>query len=159
MDLLCGFVPKKSVETALGRTDISASGRLQKATSKNADGTTFAQAQCEVSTPGAKQPALTVRVTPYTTDLAETAMRNATVPNFYHFPAYIGIGTVLDALGSGTGSGKDAGLLRGDWFIAIGLIYPAKGRHALDDLVALVQEVIDQLKIPLKPTKPYPSPS
>lgn len=163
MDLLCGFVPRPSVVTALGRSDLTVTGELVPAPSRNSDGTTLASAHCEVSIPGGGQsPAFSVEIVPFDPDDAAGIFRAAHGSAVdFTYPDSIGVGFASYG-GYHDASGKDhvscdSGLVRGDWTITLGVLVPASGRNALDDTVALAQEIVDQLHMPLKPTKPYPS--
>lgn len=162
MDLLCGFVSRESVVTALGRSDFTVSGDRVPSNKPNPDGTRFKSAHCAVSVPdGGESPALEVLVEPIAiTDLGIVQTAHFEAASFT-YPASIGIGFVsrdgyTDANNKSYPSGE-SGLIRGDWTITLGIQMSAQGRNAVDDTVALAQEVVDVLKIPLKPTKPYPT--
>jgi hypothetical protein len=162
VDLLCGFVPRSSIETALGRSDFTASGGVTAAGSANPDGTTFARAQCGVSLPeeaAGEAPAFSVKVAPVVLTDADIA-RTANSGDF-SYPDVIGIGfasrdSFTDSRGV-THRTCESGLLRGDWAITLGIQTPAPGRNVLDDTVALAQEIVNGLKIPREPTTPYPA--
>lgn len=162
MDKLCGFVPKTSVETALGRSDFTVSGDVTAARTKNADGTALAAASCSVSVPkGGQTPAFSIKVVPFSEAAGAGILRTAKLPNDFVYPQAIGVGfasrdTYRDAAGKSHQS-CESGLVRGDWVITLGIEIPGEGRNVLDDTVALAQEVVDELDLPLKPTTPYPS--
>ena len=80
----------------------------------------------------------------------------------FTFPRDIGVGfasrdSYSDAAGHAYRS-IEAGLLRGNWTITVGLQMPGKGRSALVDTVALVQQMIGTLHLAPSPTRPYPHP-
>lgn len=163
MDLLCGFVPRPSVVAALGRSDFTVSGELVRAPSRNPDGTTLASAHCAVSVPGGGQsPAFSVKVEPFDRAGGDGGIIRAAHSGAadFTYPDSIGIGFASvggyhDASGK-THTSCDSGLVRGDWTITLGVLVPGSGRNSLDDTVALAQEIIDVLKLPLQPTEPYP---
>ena len=163
MDLLCGFVPRASIETALGRSDLTATGGKQPASSPRPDGTTFERASCAVTVPGGGQtPAFSVEVVPLTGDAGAGIIRTARLGTAqFTYPDSVGVGfasygTYHDAKGREYRT-CESGLLRGDWMITLGIELPGPGRNVLDDTVAVAQEIVDTLRLPLKPTRPYPA--
>ena len=170
MNLICGFVPRSSVETLLGRSDLIVSGGLTPAASVNADGTTFSRASCSVTTPG--YPAgqalpFDVEVRPVTVTnlgIVQTAHAYAASNDAYVYPAGVGTGfaSAEGMTAHGTAySTVESGLLRGDWALTLTLATTVStrgddARDPLSDAVAVMQEVVDALKIPLRPTKAYP---
>ena len=164
MDKLCGFVPRTSIETALGRSDFTASGDVEPAKDSNPDGTTLAGASCNVAVPkGGESPAFSVKVEPFSLATGAGILRTAKLPNDFVYPATAGVGFASrDTYRDGAGKSHEScesGLVRGDWVITLGIEIPGDGRNALDDTVALAGEIVDELKLPLQPTKPYPSPN
>lgn len=160
--LVCGIVPRVTVATALGRTDFSASGGVVPAASRNPDGTQFASARCQVTVSrGGESPALdfTIRRVAVTDlDIVRGARKHAYE---YTYPSDVGIGFAFresyhDAAGKSYRSGE-SGMIRGDWTITMGIQAPADGRDAMTDAIALMNLVVSALKIPLQPSKPYPS--
>lgn len=166
VNLLCGFVSRASVELALGRSDFTVEGSLTPARSPNPDGTKFSHARCAVSAPdGGQSPALDITVEPFVAGgQDEGIIREARSGcAAFTYPPQIGVGFVNhDLYTDGTGrqhTSAESALLRGDWKLTLGIQIPAKGRDALSDVVGLAQEIVDELRLPLKPTTPYPDAS
>lgn len=163
VDLLCGIVPRASVEMALGRSDFTVSGELTPAAAPNPDGTTFKSGHCAVMLPGEDpngRVAFSVDIKPVALtdlDIVKNARSGA---SDFSYPPDIAVGFASrDGFTDSHGTQHntcESGLLRGDWTITLGIETPGAGRNPLDDTVALAQEIIDVLKLPLKPSEPYP---
>ncbi len=158
--LLCGFVPKSSVLEALGRSDFTVTGNVTKAARHNADGTVLAGARCAVSVPGGGTvPALEIQVVPLKGNAGAGIIRAAALEMNAHYPSNVGIG-FANNLGYQNPNGRESavsGLLRGDWMLTLSIAMPGAGRDAIADVMALAEEVVAELKLPLKPTTPYPN--
>ncbi len=170
MGLLCGFLSRSSVETVLGRPDLVVNGGRTPAAAVNADGTTFSRAICSVTTPG--YPAgqalpFDVEVRPVAITnlgIVQTAHAYAASNDGYVYPAGVGTGFASDEGMSAHGkaySTVESGLLRGDWALTLTLATTVStrgddARDPLSDAVAVMQQVANTLKIPLRPTKGYP---
>ncbi len=168
VDLLCGFVSRQSVEAALGRKDLTVSGRIEPAGTPNADGTKLASARCSVTiAQGGQAPAFSVMVEPFTPATGAGILRTARITPDYtgnvHYSNDVGIGFAApDTYIDGEKKAHDScnsGLVRGNWVITLGINVPGAGRNAVQDTMALAQEIVDELKLPLEPTKPYPNPN
>lgn len=167
VDLLCGFVPKQGVVTALGRGDFTVSGELSKSAEPNPDGTMVKSASCTVEIPhGGDAAAFSVAVERFTERSGSGILRTARTPGQLlgntKYPTDVGIGfagvdTYTDGLGHVHNS-CNSGLVRGDWVVTLGILVPGPGRQPVQDTMALAEEIVNELKLPLNPTKPYPNP-
>lgn len=161
--LLCGFVSRQAVITALGRSDITATGGAETARSRNPDGTSLARAHCTVDIPhGGQAPAYSVDVTPFSLPNGGLIVRNVVAGDYpVTYPSNVGIG-FCDEDSYTDGNGKshpscNSGLVRGDWTITSGVQVPGPGRNAVGDTMAITQQIVTQLKLPLRPSRPYPA--
>ncbi len=160
-DLACGFLSHSSIAAALGRSDFTVTGALSPAAQPNPDGTTFSAATCKVSLPD-QGDAFALDVT-----VAQVAITDQQIVNTagspsrsFTYPSDTGAGfasydSYHDAKGNSYKSCQ-SGLVRGDWTVTLGVQMPGPGRDSLNDTVALAESVVATLKIPLRPTKPYP---
>lgn len=136
-DLVCGFVYRSSVETALSRTDLVVTGGLTPAASVNPDGTNFSRARCSVTVagyPAGQALPFKVTVSPVVISdfgIVQTTQSDAATGFDYVYPTDVGVGFASEDSFTTKGitySAPDSGLLRGDWTIKLGLVTPEKNQ-------------------------------
>jgi hypothetical protein len=160
-----GFVSKQSTQTALGTDKLLASGSPVDATGqeRNLDGGRFVQADRTVN--NSKGIALQVQVMPvtYRPDVVQNLVNGVAAGNgTYHFPASYGVGYAGRDYPGAKGKdlqGATSAVLRGNWYVAVGIDAPGEGRDAVADSVAITRQVVAFLRLPATHAKLYPTPS
>jgi hypothetical protein len=156
----CGFVSQQSAEIALGQSGLSGNGLKQDfpGTAKNPDGSKLNLAGCEFFAKDDHRLDVSVKligIPPYE-ERAVPSLLEAGGAEFV-FPAAEGKGV---AVAGGPGeAAATAQLIRGDWYYLVYLSKPTKGRKAVDDVVAILRQVVNQLDLPSIETLPRPTPT
>lgn len=165
---VCAFVDKISLQVALGIKDLNANnivldGRpvYYEGQERNPDGGRLAQANCGVtvlqdSTPHARQVfGAQVEQLADRPDIVQQIVDDTAGgrPAADRFPSSYGLGIAYP------GHGGNVELLRGDWFVLVGISDPAKGRGPVKDAVALTEQIVATLKLPATHRQPYPKPT
>ena len=157
---LCGFLGRRNVERALGRTDETARGGVHELPRDAPPGSLLAS--CAVAVPGdGASDAFHIdvrRVDRTDSDIVRTARSGVAT---FTYPRDIGVGFASrdlyhDAAGRAYRS-VESGLIRGDWTITLGLQLPGRNRDPVADLVALAQQAIAAMHLPAQPSRPYPA--
>jgi hypothetical protein len=166
--LYCDFVSKQSVQTSLGTDQLSASGSVQHLTGNffDPDGGRLGQATCTIDAQkdgkhtqpfGAE--VIPIRERP---DLANQVVDELAAhkpgDGLYVFPRSYGVGWAKPDEAKNP-SGATVYLLRGNWFVNVGVDDVAKGRDPIHDVVALTHQIVAFLHLPTTHAKPYPTPS
>jgi hypothetical protein len=145
---VCDFVSTESASIALGTKKFSVGGAKQdlRGSAKNPDGSKLNLAGCQFFR---KDGELRISVEligtpPYEERDVPTRLKAGGAD--FVFPAAEGQG-VADAGGPGE-SAAVAQLIRGDWYYLVYLTKPTKGRNAVDDVVAILRQVVNQLGLP-----------
>jgi hypothetical protein len=156
----CGFVSQRSAEIALGQSGLSGNGLKQDfpGTAKNPDGSKLNLAGCEFFAKDDHRLDVSVKligIPPYE-ERAVPSLLKAGGAEFV-FPAADGQGV---AVAGGPGeAAATAQLIRGDWYYLVELSKPTKGRNAVDDVVAILRQVVNQLGLPQSEHLPRPTPT
>jgi ABC-type amino acid transport substrate-binding protein len=153
---VCGFVSKESASIALGTTKFSVGGAVQALPGavKNPDGSKLNLAGCEFQrADGALNISVTlIGIPPYEEREIPNRLKAGDVD--FVFPVAEGQG-VAEAGGPG-GQAAVAQLIRGDWYYLVILSKPTEGRNAVDDVVAILRQVVDELGLPRSENLPRP---
>lgn len=162
----CGFLSKDSVQTALGTDHLLPWGAPTYfvGEEKNLDGGRLGQAGCTINDKSDID--LGVEVIPVDTrpDLVQQLVdASAAGKGSYHFASGYGVGYAgRDYPAAATGAdqqGASAVLLRGNWYVSVGIQTPGRGRDPVKDVVALARQVIAFLHLPAAHAQPYPTPT
>jgi hypothetical protein len=155
----CDFVSKGSAETVLGGSGIATLGsKSDLQGSRNADGSKLNLASCKLSVEGGKELSISVKpigIPPYEEREIPAALKAGGAD--FVFPASEGQGVAKKG-----GQGQDAAtaqLIRGDWYYFVDLTKPTEGRNPVDDCVAVLRQVVNQLGLPRSEHLPRPSAS
>ncbi|GAA1648918.1 hypothetical protein GCM10009744_45410 [Kribbella alba] len=156
----CGFVSQDSAEIALGETGLSPAGLKQDlaGTARNADGSKLNLAGCKFYAAGDKELDVSVKqigIPPYEERAIPTALKDGGAD--FVFPASEGQGFAKK--GEQGQPAATAQLIRGDWYYLVFLTKQTDGRNAVDDVVAVLRQVVDQLGLPRSENLPRPSAS
>jgi hypothetical protein len=162
--LYCGFVSKQSVQTAVGTDKLLASGGVHHLTGAfyDPDGGRLGQATCDVNDKSGQAFGAEVIPLAERPDLAQQTVdaiaSHKAGDGLYVFPASYGVGWAKPDQAKNP-SGATVYLLRGNWFVNVGVDNVAKGRDPVADSVALTHQIVAFLHLPTTHAKPYPSPS
>jgi hypothetical protein len=148
-EMLCGFVPKADLVTALGSSALTSRGSLQG----RGGSRPLSTASCQVLADGGSSPNVEVVVWDRALDdgFTEWELKNPK-PAWTLFPADHPIGFSEPAYRTGA----VAVAIIGDWYINLRIYRPGKGRKAVPDSINLVQRVAASLQLPPQATRTYP---
>lgn len=148
-ELACNFVSKDSAAIAVGTKDFEVSGdRQDRRGTTNPDGSQLDLAGCTVNTKDVKE-ALTVDVLLVdslpSADSYISEVLTSGNPSFV-FPQAEGRGFAWSD--DEHQWAADAQLIRGDWRYRVVVKNSSEGRNAVDDAVAILRQVVNQLGLP-----------
>lgn len=161
----CGFVSKNDVQIAVGTDHLGVSGSVQYLTGqqRNPDGGRLGRADCTVNDKNGQAFGAEVMPIVDRPDLAQqvvdTLARHKPGDGLYVFPRSFGVGWCQPSRGENPATGATVYLLRGNWFVNVGITGAAEGRDPVKDAVALTHQIVAFLRLPTTHTKPYPTPS
>lgn len=156
-EVMCGFVPKAPLVTAIGGRDLRTKGSLEG----RDGGEPLSLATCLAFADGREFPNLDVMVRKRGRDGAfvEWQMRRPESA-WTLFPAGDAYGYAkpeYEHTADGQPrTGAVAQAVYGDWYINLKLYAPAKGRDPVKDSIDLVDQVIAALQLPKEPSRDYP---
>lgn len=152
----CGFVSQQSAETALGASGLSGDGAKQDlaGSAKNPDGSKLNQAGCKFFAKDGNELNVSVKpigIPPYEERAVPSLLKAGGTA--FVFPTSEGQGVAT----SGGDAAATARLIRGDWYYLVFLSKPTKNRNAVEDVVAILRQVVNQLGLPSVETLPRPT--
>lgn len=159
-EMVCGFVPKADLVTALGSSALTSRGTLHG----RGGSRPLTDSGCLVWVDGQKTPNFEVEVWDRAHDegFTEWELKNPK-PAWTLFPADRPIGfsePKYQSRSDGTTTGElrtgaVAVAIIGDWYINLRIYRPGKGRKAVPDSINLVQRVAASLQLPPQATRTY----
>lgn len=154
----CGFVSKESAETALGQSGLEGQGEKQDlaGSAKNPDGSKLNLAGCKFFAKDGNELNVSVKpigIPPYEERAVPTLLKAGGAA--FVFPESEGQGAVK----TGGDAAATAQFIRGDWYYLVVLSKPVEGRKPVDDVVAILRQVVNQLGLPSVETLPRPTPT
>jgi hypothetical protein len=159
-EMLCGFVPKTDLITALGSRSLTTKGTLHG----RGGSSPLTDSGCSVYADRRDIPNFDVEVWDRAHDngFTEWELKNPK-PAFKLFPADHPVGFAEAKYGSrldGTKigdyrTGAVAVAIIGDWYINLRIYRPGKGRNAITDAINLIHRVAASLQLPTQATRTY----
>jgi hypothetical protein len=156
----CDFVSQHSADVSLGQSGVSSGGskRYLAGSARNADGSKLNQARCKFSTKDGRELDVSVKpigIPPYEEREIPATLKAGGAD--FVFPASEGQG--FAAKGAQGQAAASAQLIRGDWYYLVVLTKQTDGRNPVDDVVAVLRQVVNQLGLPRSENLPRPSAS
>jgi hypothetical protein len=157
-EMVCGFVPKADIVTAIGNSAFDSQGTLQG----RGGSRPLQESNCVVF-PKGNRAAKSFEVVVWDRALDEGTTEydlKHPLPTYVLFPGDNPIGFAerayeyVDSKGTRK-SGAVAVAIVGDWYINLRIFRPGPGRDAIKDSIDLVQRVVASLQLPPQATKTY----